>query len=529
MKRVIAAAALSALVLWGGFTIFVLWNDHYRWVIPEVTLEPDYPNWHMLMGKGGKLDEYWAIRSPGTRSYARVGIGLPWPVPVEHYDRIVVEVGQETGPRRMSVGWSRTMAVNPRTMMSLEAISATSASVETDWLRPRDGTVEFVMFELLGVGDAPFLIERIRLLPARLDFMEIQASLFGGWIRFSPWTQRSAHHTQASIQPVLVSPALAVGVWVVMSWLVFIAFAKLRLVAVFPVFLVLAACGWLALDARWQADLFSKGLRALDAFSGKSAEERRSADLDGALYEFMQELKDQVGSEQRRLFALGYGEYWRTRARYHGLPWSTRSTDKTLSHNWNRYLREGDLILALDAPYVSERRQPIRADHDYDFRKVFDAGEIFGVGSEVDTYSPMSVIEIGADERELIRSTDNDLPGRAFYRLSVQLRSLSGESSARLIVRWKNSEGERVTAAERVYQVSDDALKFYEVAFVVPRYQDVDFFVVTDSEKRMQAGQVQVQLIDDDELVWLQSHTRGPFLVARPILTDELHQAYELL
>lgn len=528
MRRAILAGVSSVLILWLGFTALVLWGN-YTAVVPAVTLAPGNSNWQMLSGQGGQRGDSWAIRSPGRRGHALVGISLPGPDSVEKYDRIVVRLGQEHANRRMRLGWSGTTSMNPRSLMSLKQDKERSAFIETRWLKPGAGQVRFVFLELTGAVDGPFLIEAIRLEPSRPGFAELQKRLFSEWIQFAPWTQRSTNQTRAALQPVLVSPAVGVGVWLLLAGLICAVSARGRIAAKWPALLVLAVCGWLILDVRWQADLLGKGLRTIDAFYGKSAQQRRSADLDGELFGFLKNLQERVGVGERRLFALGHGDYWRARARYHGLPWSTRSTDRDLSHDWTEYLRKGDLLLRMDAPYIKQMSHRRRADREGGFKNAFGIARVVGRGARLISQDGGSLVQIDPGSKELIQARGNALAGGAFYQFSVQLRSVGGEGAARLIVRWKDNEVRRVKAADRLYELSGSGFERYEVAFALPRDQKVDFFVVTDTRSRVQARAVGVESLDPDGLVWLESSQRGPFLVVRPIMVNRLYRAYEVL
>src|SRR5699024_2160443 len=284
----------------------------------------------------------------------------------------------------------------------------------TRWLRPGDGQVQFVFFELTGVDANPFVIEGIRFEPSKPGFLELQGRLFGEWFQFTPWTQRSTNQTRAAMQPVLVSPAIAVGAWVLLAWLICAVSVRGRPAAIWPAFLMFAVCGWLLLDVRWQTDLLNKDLKTVDSFYGKAWKDRRLADIDGQLFDFVRKLKERAGVGQRRLFALGDAGYWRVRARYHGLPWSTRSTDRELDHEWTRHLQSGDLMLRLDAPGIQQKGHRGGSDHDNGFKKVFETFRIVGNGARLIPGVDEPVIQIDPDSEALIRSTGNVLPGKTF-------------------------------------------------------------------------------------------------------------------
>src|SRR5699024_5442181 len=120
------------------------------------------------------------------------------------------------------------------------------------------------------------------------------------------------------------------------------------------------------------------------------------------------------------------------------------STDRELDHEWTRHLQSGDLMLRLDAPGIQQKGHRGGSDHDNGFKKVFETFRIVGNGARLIPGVDEPVIQIDPDSEELIRSTGNVLPGKTFYRLSVQLKSFGEEAAARLIVRWPGDDGSRI-------------------------------------------------------------------------------------
>jgi hypothetical protein len=529
MKRIAAAMVLALLVLWGGFTMFSLWGDNYKKIVPDVVLQPDELDWQMLAGRGAKHGEYWAILGTGLRGYSRIGISLPWPRSAREFERVEVRFGQGMVNRPAGFGWSGSTTFSPRQVIPLEIDSRNVGTINASWLDPSEGEITFLVIEVFGMADDPLRIESVRLVPARLDFVELQRRLVSEWLAFPPWTQRNTNYTPASLQPVMVSPVGAVAAWVMLAVLLAWIFGRFSARG-FVLSLLVACCtGWLALDLRWQADLAHKSVRSVEAFGGEPWKERRAAEFDGQLFEFIEGLKHALGPDHRRVFALGFGEYWRLRARYHALPWSTRSTERPLRNDWTQHLQSGDLVLLLDTPHVEEVSSNFEAGEVRVFEKNLEPAEMIGRGAVLEDAGSRPIVATPPGRHELIRATIDDAPSRAVYRATVRLRAREVGTPARLVVRWRDRQDQTVTATDRLQEVSSGQFDRYSATFALPEPQNVSIFVVDEEGRGLQAEAMRIELLQDENLVWLKSDERGPYLAVRPILDDGVNRAYEVL
>lgn len=529
MKRITVAMLLALLLLWGGFTAFALWGDNYSKILPDLVLQPDDVEWQMLTGRGARHGENWAIVETGRRGYSRLGIGLPWPESAQDFKRIEVRFAGGLANRPAGLGWSSSTTISPRQMVPLEMGAGNVGIVETSWFVPSEGEIAFLAIEIFGMTEDPILIESVRLVPERPDFVALQERLVSEWLAFPPWAQRNTNYTTASLQPVMISPVVAVVSWLLLASLLAWMLGKFSAQAFWVALLVASCAGWLALDLRWQVDLLNKSIGSMETFGEEAWEERRAAQVDGELFEFIEELKNRLGPDNRRVFALGFGEYWRLRARYHALPWSTRSTEQPLRNDWTRHLQSGDLLLLLDTPHVEVLSTKFEANEKRDFERHFEPAEMAGREAVLEQVGNRAILTTQPGQSELVRAIVNDMPSRAFYRVTVKLRALEPRGSARLVVRWRDQEEQRVTATDRLYEVSPGAFEYYSATFVLPEPRDVSIFVVDEEGNGLQAESMQIELLQDKEQVWLKSGEQGPYLVVRPVLDDGLNRAYEVL
>lgn len=511
MIRIATALLASAILLWGSFTLFVLSGDNFRKVLPDYVVKPGKADWQMIVGTGEARADGWAILHPGPRGQSRVGVGLPWPAAAESIERVEVVFEGDVPHRPMHFAWSPGAASLSGSLVSLEPMAASTAAVEASRLRPDAGHVSFLVFEVFGDTEPPIVIESIRLAVAKPGFLQLQRRLFVEWFAFPPWTQKSANHTRASLEPLIVSPVLAVALWGALALLLALVLCRFAFRLPILILLTVAVLGWLLLDIRWQADLFSKSATTIRTFSGKSWQERRAADIDGRLHEFIVSLKGIVDERKRRVFALGRDEFWRTRARYHGLPWSIRSTGLPLNVAWTRHLRTGDMVLLLDAPHIELVEPAFPDGPGEEFSRSLDLSGSSGYGET------------------LIRDQDLELPAAGFYRVVLRLRGNGPGASVRAVVNLREEVGGRVTALYRHIDLASDRFETASFLFVAPENHDARLSLVQESGERLRAEFVRVDRVAQEGLVWLRSDERGPFVVVRPLLVDPLNGAYEVL
>ena len=527
----LTAMALAAMVLWAGFTTYVLMGDNYQRVLPSLEVIPDVVDWQMAVGEGALDEEGFVILGATERTRSLLlAIRLPGPVDAETVDRIELFFQPNVQYRRMNLGWSENSTFPSRRMGPIEMLSETRGVVNTSWLPNWDGTLYFLAVELVGGLGDPVTLRRIELKPARPGFLELQSRLFGEWLEFPPWTQRSAHHTRVSLQREILSPAIAVAAWIGLSALLLLAVPWFR--AGFPfalVVLVPLMIGWLSLDLRWQADLASKAWRAVDSFAGKRWAEKHEEEFDGELFRLVEDLRDVVGGHPPRMFAVGHGEFWRLRARYHAGAWPVRTTDRPL-RGWARSLREGDLVMLLDAPDVerNELRKPDQYQLDTDSLDL-SLEVIAGADANLIEIDGQEMLALGGGGRQLLRTRFPAAPASGAHVANVSLSAGPKSSTVLMRVRRRAGNNGWVNLVERSLDVEGPEFQPYRLAFPIERGGMYEVVVLGEVGATVHAGSLQIEGLEEDELVYLRSDTRGPGMIARPILERRIGSVYEVL
>lgn len=179
--------------------------------------------------------------------------------------------------------------------------------------------------------------------------------LLGEWSAFEGWNQRSINFIEGGPRDALAPSTLAVGIWVVTAMLLHLGLviSRRRCIQVAP-FAVIFLVGWVALDLRWQINLWRQ-LRLTHArFAGKSGEAKRMAAPDHALFEFAGDVKRQLDAAPARVFLLSqdlFGDmyYRRVRTSYFLLPHNVSSLWTAVPSAGES--RPGDYVLVL-RPYA---------------------------------------------------------------------------------------------------------------------------------------------------------------------------------
>jgi len=107
---------------------------------------------------------------------------------------------------------------------------------------------------------------------------------------------------------------------------------------------------WLALDARWQLELWAKLGVTLREYAGKTWEDKHLAAEDGKLFAKMREMRTRIQAHPARVFLVADTEYTRARASYHLFPLNVANSPVL----WNSgVFKRGDYLALLDKDDVA--------------------------------------------------------------------------------------------------------------------------------------------------------------------------------
>jgi hypothetical protein len=249
----------------------------------------------------------------------------------------------------MVVGWrsdahdgairSRRIGFAPSTSFWLDMSS------ERDWT----GRLSSLAVILLGDPGSEVELESVQMLPRVFPF-----TLFlpvSDWLSFVPWQFGNINtYSGVSVPGMTPYPAVIVAVTMLIAMLVLLAgisvFRQWRRFRWSNLGILFFLC-WLFIDGLWQLKLFRQVELTRATFAGKSVAEKRRADIDGGLYEFVSRAGNAIGQSDARIFVSSSSDYSGMRSAYYLYPRNVYWERHAQSLPEARHLRPGDYILLL--------------------------------------------------------------------------------------------------------------------------------------------------------------------------------------
>ena len=320
----IAAAALGSALLVAGGLVLATWRT-----LPGAASEPlsfSPMQLRFALGSGSQGPDELTI-SGFANGFALVTTG---PVEVDAGALSLLRYSTASGDGQPPAAFFWRPAGNPNDVVRLDLPAAegrldlsTAAGwggrvIELGFLfpQPDGGTARLGSFSLEAPGLASSL-----------------GSMAEGWFRFEPWTQKSVNFLYGGERGPDWPLPVVLAIWLLLAAILMWLPAR-RLPGFWPMSLgVLALSAWMVLDVRWTVNSYRLAYGTVEDFSGRSEHERLLAGLDGALYGYIDQIKQQhLGDEPARILLVHSGEgsidFLAKRARYHLLPHSVMLSDR---------------------------------------------------------------------------------------------------------------------------------------------------------------------------------------------------------
>ena len=211
----------------------------------------------------------------------------------------------------------------PRTLRERRLPSVNQGKVDLATQPHWQGRIAAIGLTVRGAFAAPVTVQQLELRPALLTVGELVSWALEEWSAFEDWSQRSINYASGAPLDALFPPVLIVALWIGFSAALYAGFnPPHRHPGAWLPYAALFLLGWLLLDARWQWELSRRLERTVERFAGKDMNERRLADLDGAFYQFLLEVRRHLPEKPVRLFIISQdpSSFLAGRARYHLLP-----------------------------------------------------------------------------------------------------------------------------------------------------------------------------------------------------------------
>lgn len=364
----LADAVLSLFA--GAVLVVVLFWAYYMaglGAVSAVFFQPD--GLTLVVGQGGRTGDGLEIRQTGEEGIAFASSSAV-DVPAELYSRLIWTIEGLREQTDIHFVWATRRA--PSTMREVPMQYTGEGLGQLDLALQRDWRESIVGIGLMIYGELPepLIVRRLELRQATPDFASLVARLRAEWSVFEGWSQRSINFVMGGIPDGLFPPVLAAAAWCGLSSLFYLGLTLARRrswrLQSFAVFFLVA---WLALDARWQWDLWRQLELTYDQFAGKTWQEKRLAEEDGVLFQWVQKMKQHLPQSPVRLFVItadpaGATNYVQNRAHYHLLPHNVHSFLSRPPHE----ARPGDYVLVINPVqnirYRSEDALLVWDEHD---------------------------------------------------------------------------------------------------------------------------------------------------------------------
>lgn len=293
---------LGLFLVPGGLLGYYLTGDRY--LTKESIVWPG-PPWALVTGEIEGNEKGLTIKRLDARGSAAVTLG-PAHLNASRYARLRLETSGLGSKTRIGLAWrAATGGQNPQ-ILWLPA-SASGGAIDLSLQdQPRwSGGVMGLTLLVQGELSGPLLVHRIALFPAPPGVTSLLGQMAGEWTVFTGWTHKSINFLTAGKRHGLISPVLAVALWIAASLLLYcIARGYWGGAWRLAPFVIITLTGWVVLDVRWQWDFLRQVETTYTQFAGKSPIEKRLAAEDRALFQLAQRTKEAVVGKPGRLWLL---------------------------------------------------------------------------------------------------------------------------------------------------------------------------------------------------------------------------------
>lgn len=176
-----------------------------------------------------------------------------------------------------------------------------------------------------GPPGAQISVHGLRLKAQPMTLWELYRMVLEDWLRVEGLQNYTINRIHGGYYPhaILLPPVLAGALWLLLSVLLYQGLSRRQRQPRFTAWLALGVIIWVALDLRWQWDLFGQHSRSAPQDAGISWEHKAHSPADESLRELAQTLKAEgIPETLRRVFIVGTDaeDYLALRLRWHLLP-----------------------------------------------------------------------------------------------------------------------------------------------------------------------------------------------------------------
>jgi hypothetical protein len=231
-----------------------------------------------------------------------------------------------------------------RRALSVEGgrIAPAAMTQEPGWL----GNIGGLALVLQGDFDEPIVVRGAMAKP--MSPRGIAADRLAEWLAFEPWNGASINTLTGGADAQELPLPVVLAAIAVLGSLAYAALARWKPVrfgpmlgtAVAAMFLVT----WVAIDVRWQWNLFRQVRSTHAQYGGKSWHERHLAAEDAPVFSFIEKVRAKLPAPPARVFMVADAHYFRDRGAYYLFPYNVYFDPWVNSVPPSSVMRPGDFI-----------------------------------------------------------------------------------------------------------------------------------------------------------------------------------------
>jgi hypothetical protein len=393
---------------------------------------------------------------------------------------------------------------------------------------------EVAMVAIIAQGDVDGLtLENATAVPAEVIPWHWSKKGLTQWFHPPPWVQRSPNANEVALGPVILPPVVVILPLGLFAAGLVLIWQRRRSKWRWEPYLCLLAISWIALDARWQFDLFSKHVQTARVFAGKSWEEKQLAMPGGELYAFMLRLRPLIDDKTSRIFALSTSEFLADRAVYHSVPNPAIPVKTPLdAARLATYAKPGDVVILADERIMRASRLRAQRNDVENLYWEFPVAQVRHA-ADIVTLEGRDWLVKHKGERVPLLLGQHDGISAGYYSLSVDVGDASEDAWMELRVGFRPAKGEPYLLARRRVDAHDIVGSRLTLKYAVPDEPGVVRYVVVaeDGMPVLRLGGLQIYALPDQHaLTHLEAvGERSQSLIVRPMFADRSYVAWEIL
>jgi hypothetical protein len=317
----------------------------------------------LTRGTGTRVGDEIVVQAPGDGGIAIVSLATD--LPAARYRGLAWDVADLPPTAQVRVLWFSD--IDPGRINSLPAI------VEGGRVRPVIvagapgwmGRVRGLGLSVTGALPRPIRVTSVAAKP--MGAGELLSDRAAEWLAFEGWSGTSINVVVGGADRQTLPLPVAVGVAAGIAILLLLFIHRLRpalLPHVGTGIAVLFLGGWLLVDLRWSANLARQVALTTATFAGKSDRDRRLADVDGVLYEFIDQARATLPPAPQRVWVVSDAPFFNGRAAYHLYPHNVHFQPRDRTMPDRSFIRPGDWLLVFNRRGVefNARNETVRWD-----------------------------------------------------------------------------------------------------------------------------------------------------------------------